>query len=88
MPFSRYYIEPEHIEVMRAAFHDALLLNGDVDDPMTEVVVNKIVALVRRWNGSRRARHRIKAGRTGELRLLTRIPPLVCNMRRDVFAQA
>jgi hypothetical protein len=55
---------------------------------MTEVVVNKIVALARRWNGSRRARHRIKAGRTGELRLLTSIPPLVCNMRRDLFAQA
>jgi hypothetical protein len=55
---------------------------------MTEVVVNKIVALARRWNGSRRARHRIKAGRTGELRLLTSIPPLGCNMRRDVFAQA
>jgi hypothetical protein len=47
MPFSRYYIEPEHIEVMRAAFHDALLLNGDVDDPITEVVVNKIVALAK-----------------------------------------
>ena len=43
---------------------------------MAEVIVNKIVALARRWNGSRRARHRIKAGRTGELRLRN-IPPLV-----------
>ena len=35
---------------MRAAFHkvcDALLLNGDVDDPMTEAVLNKIVALAK-----------------------------------------
>jgi hypothetical protein len=35
---------------MRSAFDkvcDALLLNGDVDDPITEVVVNKIVALVK-----------------------------------------
>jgi hypothetical protein len=49
MPFSKY-IEHEHIEAMRAAFHktcDALLLNGDVDDPITEVVVNKIVALAK-----------------------------------------
>jgi hypothetical protein len=50
MPFSKYYIEHEHIEAMRAAFYkvcDALLLNGDVDDPMTEVVVEKIVALAK-----------------------------------------
>jgi hypothetical protein len=49
MSFSKY-IQHEHIEAMRAAFHkvcDALLLNGDVDDPMTEVVVNKIVALAK-----------------------------------------
>ena len=35
---------------MRAAFYkvcDALLLNGDVDDPMTEIVVKKIVALAK-----------------------------------------
>jgi hypothetical protein len=50
MPFSKYCVEHEHIESMRAAFHkvcDALLLNGDVDDPMTEVVVDKIVALAK-----------------------------------------
>jgi hypothetical protein len=50
MPFSKYCIEHEHIEAMRAAFYrvcDALLLNGDVDDPMTEVVVDKIVALAK-----------------------------------------
>jgi len=49
MPFSKY-TQHEHIEAMRAAFHkvcDALLLNGDFDDPMTKVVVNKIVALAK-----------------------------------------
>jgi hypothetical protein len=41
-------MEHDHIEAMRAVFHkvcDALSLNGHVDDPMTELVVNKIVAL-------------------------------------------
>ena len=50
MPFSKHYVDPLHIEAMRTAFYkvwDALLLNGDVDDPMTEVVVNKIVALAK-----------------------------------------
>jgi len=51
MPFSKYSkycIEPERIEVMRTAFHqvcDALLLKGDVEDPMTVVIVDKIFAL-------------------------------------------
>jgi hypothetical protein len=48
MPFSKYTIDPEHIEAMRAAFYrvcDALLLKGDRDDPMTEEIVTKIVAL-------------------------------------------
>jgi hypothetical protein len=48
MPFSNYNNDPEHIEAMRAAFRkvcDALLLKCDRDDPMTEVIVNKIVAL-------------------------------------------
>jgi len=51
LPFSKHYIiEPECIEAMRAAFYkvcDALLLNGDVDDPMTEAVVDKIAALAK-----------------------------------------
>lgn len=50
MPFSKHYVDPLHIEAMRTAFYkvcDALLLNGDVDDPMTEVVVDKIVALAK-----------------------------------------
>jgi hypothetical protein len=50
VPFSKYYVEHEHMEAMRAAFHkvcDALLLNGDVEEPMTEIIVNKIVALAK-----------------------------------------
>ena len=48
MPFRKHIIDPAHIEAMRSAFHkvcDALLLKGDTDDPMTEIIANKIVAL-------------------------------------------
>ncbi|HEX4707484.1 MAG TPA: hypothetical protein VH229_07090 [Candidatus Udaeobacter sp.] len=48
MPFSKHHIDPERIEAMRAAFHkvcDALQLKCEVDDPMTEIIVNKIVAV-------------------------------------------
>ena len=48
MPFSNYDIEPEHIEAMRAAFYrvcDTLQLKFDRDDPMTEVIAEKIVVL-------------------------------------------
>jgi hypothetical protein len=48
MPFSKYVLDPDHIEAMRAAFNricDALLLKCDRDDPMTEVIAEKIVAL-------------------------------------------
>jgi hypothetical protein len=50
MPFSKYNIDPERIEAMRAAFCrvcDALLLKGGVEDPMTVIVVDKIVALAK-----------------------------------------
>jgi hypothetical protein len=50
MPFSQHHIDPAHIEAMRAAFYrvcDALLLKGDVEDPMTEIIVNKIIALAK-----------------------------------------
>jgi hypothetical protein len=50
MPFSKHHIEPERVEAMRSAFHkvcDALLLKGDVEDPMTEIIVDKIIALGR-----------------------------------------
>ena len=46
MPFSKYDIDPEHIEVMRAAFHrvcDVLRLDCGSEDPTTEIVVMKIV---------------------------------------------
>jgi hypothetical protein len=49
MPLSKQYI-PQHMENMRSAFDkvcEALLLNCDVDDPMTEIIANKIVALVK-----------------------------------------
>ena len=62
MPFSKYDIKPEHIEAMRAAFYkvcDVLLLNGDADDPMTGVVVDKIVAMAKagEHNADRLAEH-------------------------------
>jgi hypothetical protein len=47
MPFSKHYIDPGHIEGMRSAFKkvcDALQVTCEVDDPITEVIVNKIVA--------------------------------------------
>jgi hypothetical protein len=50
MPFSRHHVEPEHMDAMRAAFYkvcDALLLKGDIEDPMTEVIVNKIIELAK-----------------------------------------
>jgi hypothetical protein len=50
MLFSKHQIDPAHIEAMRSAFRkacDALLLKCDVDDPMTEIIVNKIVALAK-----------------------------------------
>jgi hypothetical protein len=50
MPFGKHHVDPAHIEAMRSAFHkvcDALMLRCDVDDPMTEIIVTKIVALAK-----------------------------------------
>jgi hypothetical protein len=50
MPFGKHQIDPLYIEAMRSAFKqvcDALLLRCDVDDPMTEIIVTKIVALAK-----------------------------------------
>ena len=50
MPFSKFDVDPEHIEPMRAAFHrvcDILQLKCDAGDPMTEIVVMKIVELAK-----------------------------------------
>jgi hypothetical protein len=48
MPFRNYNVDPDHIEAMRAAFArvcDVLQLNGNTEDPLTELVVLKIVKL-------------------------------------------
>jgi hypothetical protein len=48
MPFSKYQFEPEQMEAMRAAFNKVcttLLLRCDAGDPMTDVIVTKVVAL-------------------------------------------
>jgi hypothetical protein len=50
MPFSQHNIDPQHIEALRAAFRrvcDILQLNCEADDPMTEIVVMKIVELAK-----------------------------------------
>jgi hypothetical protein len=50
MPFSKYNIDPEHTEAMQEAFHricGILQLNRDADDPITEMVVMKIVELAK-----------------------------------------
>ena len=50
MPFTNHDLDPEHIESMRAAFYrvyDVLNLDCDADDPMTELVVTKIVELAK-----------------------------------------
>jgi hypothetical protein len=49
MPF-RNYLKSEHIEVMREAFRrvcEVLQLNGGVEDPITEIIVLKIVELAK-----------------------------------------
>jgi hypothetical protein len=46
MPFSKFNVDPEHIEAMREAFQrvcDILQLDCGRDDPMTELIVIKIV---------------------------------------------
>jgi hypothetical protein len=46
MLLSQYHVEPAHIEAMRSAFHrvcEVLLLKCDGEDPMTEIIVRKII---------------------------------------------
>jgi hypothetical protein len=50
MPFGKQHIDPAQVEAMRSAFQnlcDALMLRCDGDDPMTEIIVTKIVALAK-----------------------------------------
>jgi hypothetical protein len=48
MPFSKFDVDPEHMEAMRAAFErvcDVLNLDCDADDSLAESIVQKIVRL-------------------------------------------
>jgi hypothetical protein len=50
MPFSNFTVESSLMEAMRAAFYrvcDVLQLSHDREDPLTEVVVTKIVELAK-----------------------------------------
>jgi hypothetical protein len=50
MPFRNYSVGPDLMEAMRAAFYracDVLQLSCDVEDPLTKVVVTKIVELAK-----------------------------------------
>lgn len=50
MPFSKLDLDPEHIEAMRAAFNrvcDTLHLTCGREDPLTDLVVLKIVELAK-----------------------------------------
>jgi hypothetical protein len=50
MPFSKYVVDPAHTETMRSAFQkvrDALKLQCDPDDPLTELVAMKIIELAK-----------------------------------------
>jgi hypothetical protein len=50
MPFSKLQLDPEHIEAMHDAFRrvcDILQLSCDREDPLTEIVVLKIMELAK-----------------------------------------
>jgi hypothetical protein len=50
MPFSKYIVDPAYIEAAREAFRricDTLQLNCGAEDPMTEIVVEKILKLAK-----------------------------------------
>ena len=50
MPFSKYTVESDLMEAMREAFHrvcEILQLSCDREDPLTEIVVEKIVDLAK-----------------------------------------
>jgi len=50
MPFSNHTVESGLMEAMRAAFHrvcDVLQLSCDREDPLTEIIVTKIVELAK-----------------------------------------
>jgi hypothetical protein len=50
MPFSKYNVEPNLVEMMRATFHrvcDALQIDGNTESPLAEAVVIKIMQLAK-----------------------------------------
>jgi hypothetical protein len=50
MPFSKYDVDPAHIEALRSAFQkvcDALQLKCGRDDPMTDLIVKKIIKVAK-----------------------------------------
>jgi hypothetical protein len=82
IPFSKYNVDFEHIEAMRAAFHrvcDLLRLDYDTDDAMTELVTTKIMERAGPASSTRRdyaltcwpnwrQRHRLHRGTKPHLR--------------------
>ena len=80
MPFSKFDVDPEHIEAMREAFRrvcDILQLDCGRDDPVTELIVTKIV-------------ERAKAGELDPERLcidlLAEIEPPQLNVEKEATA--
>jgi hypothetical protein len=56
MPFRNYSVSPDLMEAMRTAFYrvcEVLQLSCDVEDPLTEVVVSKIVELAKAGDATR-----------------------------------
>jgi hypothetical protein len=50
MPFSKHQVSPEHMEVMRSAFHkirEALPLDCKPGEPLTDIIVAKIIEQTR-----------------------------------------
>jgi hypothetical protein len=46
MPFSKYVVDPAHIDAMRSAFHkvcDVLQVDCKPGGPMTDIIVKKII---------------------------------------------
>jgi hypothetical protein len=63
MPFTKYVVDPAHIEAMRSAFHKVcavLQLDGKSGDDVTDIIVKKII-------------ERAKAGETDSDRLCSQV---------------
>jgi hypothetical protein len=63
MPFTKYVVDPAHVEAMRSAFYKLcrlLQLGGKPGDAMTDFIVKKII-------------ERAKAGETDSYRLCSQV---------------